>query len=102
MSLSLVIWNSSPMMTSGLVLVTQRYIAFLLDTKSSTSSILVATDLVRDGRACAVVSAGNSGAAMGAATLRLGLLPGVDRPAIAMLLPSRSGAVVVLDVGATC
>jgi glycerol-3-phosphate acyltransferase PlsX len=65
------------------------------------SSIVVATDLVKDGRACAVVSAGNSGAAMGAASLRLGMLPGVERPAIAMLLPSRRGSAVVLDVGAT-
>ncbi len=69
--------------------------------RKRTSSIVVATDLVKDGRACAVVSAGNSGAAMGAATLRLGLLPGVDRPAIAMLLPSQRGPVIILDVGAT-
>jgi glycerol-3-phosphate acyltransferase PlsX len=65
------------------------------------ASIVVAMDLVKQGRACGVVSAGNSGAVMGAAALRLGLLPGVDRPAIAMLLPSRSGGVVVLDAGAT-
>lgn len=65
------------------------------------ASIVVATDLVREGRASAVVSAGNSGAAMGAATLRLGLLPGVDRPAIAMLLPNRHRPVVMLDSGAT-
>ncbi len=65
------------------------------------ASIVVATDLVKHGRASGVVSAGNSGAAMGAATLRLGLLPGVDRPAIAMLLPNRRRPVVVLDSGAT-
>jgi glycerol-3-phosphate acyltransferase PlsX len=65
------------------------------------ASILVAANLVREGRASAVVSAGNSGAAMGAAALRLGLLPGIDRPAIATLLPNRRKAVVVLDGGAT-
>lgn len=64
------------------------------------SSIFVAIDLVKEGRASAVVSMGNSGAAMGAATLRLGLVPGVDRPALAMVMPSRGGGVVVLDCGA--
>ncbi len=65
------------------------------------ASVVVATNLVKDGRACAVVSAGNSGAAMGAAKLRLGLLPGVERPGIAMMMPSRGGGVILLDVGAT-
>ncbi len=65
------------------------------------SSVMVAVNLVRGGRACGVVSAGNSGAMTGAALVRLGLLPGVERPAIASLLPSRRGRVVVLDVGAT-
>ncbi len=65
------------------------------------ASIVVATELVKEGRACGVVSAGNSGAVMGAAVLRLGMLSGVERPAIALLLPNRHGSVVVLDVGAT-
>lgn len=65
------------------------------------ASVVVAMNLVKEGRACGVVSAGNSGAVMGAAVLRLGLLPDVNRPAIAMLLPSRKGSVVVLDGGAT-
>lgn len=65
------------------------------------SSIVVAVNLVREGRAQAVVSAGNSGAVMGAAALRLGMLPGVERPAIAMLMPNVRGRVVVLDAGAT-
>ena len=64
------------------------------------SSIMVAMDLVREGRASGVVSAGNSGAVMGAATVRLGLLPGVERPAIALLLPNRGSGVVMLDCGA--
>ena len=65
------------------------------------SSIMVATDLVKDGRASGVVSVGNSGAAMGAATLRLGLLPGIERPAIAMVMPNRRTGVILLDAGAT-
>lgn len=65
------------------------------------ASIVVAMNLVKEARASGVVSAGNSGAVMGAAALRLGMLPGVERPAIAMLLPTRRGSVVVLDGGAT-
>ena len=65
------------------------------------SSVMVAVNLVKEGRACGVVSAGNSGAVTGAALLRLGMLPGVEKPAIASLLPTRRGKVVVLDVGAT-
>lgn len=65
------------------------------------ASIVVAANLVKEGRASGVVSAGNSGAVTGAAVLRLGMLEGVDRPAIAMILPSRRGRVVVLDGGAT-
>jgi len=65
------------------------------------SSIVVAADLVREGRASGVVSVGNSGAAMGAATLRLGLLPGLERPAIAMVMPNGGRGCIVLDAGAT-
>jgi len=65
------------------------------------ASVVVAANLVKDGRASGVVSAGNSGAVMGAAVLRLGMLAGVDRPAIAMILPNRHGRVIVLDGGAT-
>ncbi|MDR7417532.1 MAG: phosphate acyltransferase PlsX [Armatimonadota bacterium] len=65
------------------------------------SSIAVAVEQVRDGRAHAVVSAGHTGAAMGAAQLVLGRLPGIDRPAIAAVLPTVGASpVVVLDVGA--
>jgi phosphate acyltransferase len=65
------------------------------------SSIMVAMNLVRDGEACGVVSAGNSGAVTGGAVLRLGMLPQVERPAIATVFPTRKAGVVVLDVGAT-
>lgn len=65
------------------------------------SSINVATDLVKQGRADAVVSAGHSGAAMAAALLRLGRLPGIDRPAIGAVLPTIIGKpVLLLDMGA--
>lgn len=66
------------------------------------ASINVAMDLVKKGRADAVVSAGHSGAAMAAALLRLGRLPGIDRPAIGAVFPTMIAGkpVIVLDVGA--
>ncbi len=64
------------------------------------SSIRVSARLVKEGRAQAVVSAGNTGAAMIAAKTVIGTIPGVDRPALAAVLPSRGGRTVVLDVGA--
>ncbi|MBW4420750.1 MAG: phosphate acyltransferase PlsX [Myxacorys californica WJT36-NPBG1] len=66
------------------------------------ASINVAMDLVKKGRADAVVSAGHSGAAMAAALLRLGRLPGIDRPAIGAVLPTLIAGkpVLILDVGA--
>ena len=70
----------------------------LRDKKDST--ILVATDLVKRGRADALVTAGHTGAGMAAAVLRLGRLPGVDRPALAVQMSTDSGPVVLLDIGA--
>jgi glycerol-3-phosphate acyltransferase PlsX len=66
------------------------------------SSINVAMDLVKQKRADAVVSAGHSGAAMAAASLRLGRLNGIDRPAIGAVFPTMLAgkSVIVLDVGA--
>jgi len=64
------------------------------------SSLMVCAALVRDGRAAAMVTAGNTGAAMVAAKLALGAIPGVDRPALAAVFPNRRGRTVVLDVGA--
>jgi glycerol-3-phosphate acyltransferase PlsX len=64
------------------------------------ASILVACDLVRRGRADAVVSAGHTGAAMAAAVLRIGRLPGVDRPALAVQMITDAGPFVLLDIGA--
>ena len=64
------------------------------------SSIGVGMRLVRDGAAQVFISAGNSGAMMAAATLILKPQPGVDRPAIATLMPTLTGSVVLLDAGA--
>src|SRR5215470_8446215 len=64
------------------------------------SSLRVAAQLVREGEAGAFVSAGNTGAAMAIAMFTLGVLPGVDRPAIAVVLPNRRGRTILLDVGA--
>lgn len=65
------------------------------------SSIRVACRLVRDGIAQGVVSAGNTGAVMATAKMVLGMARGVDRPALAMALPTGTGQpVVVVDVGA--
>jgi glycerol-3-phosphate acyltransferase PlsX len=60
----------------------------------------VSFDLVKSGEAVAAVSAGNSGAAMALAMLVLRPLPGVERPAIAAVIPSLKGATVLLDAGA--
>jgi glycerol-3-phosphate acyltransferase PlsX len=69
--------------------------------KKKDSSLVRAAELVRDGRAAAMVSAGNTGATMAAALLRMGRLPGVVRPCIATPLP-RPGAepAVLVDAGA--
>jgi glycerol-3-phosphate acyltransferase PlsX len=64
------------------------------------ASILVATNLVREGAADAVVTAGHTGAGMAAAVLRLGRLPGVDRPALAVQFLLREKPLVLLDIGA--
>ncbi|MGH2445900.1 MAG: phosphate acyltransferase PlsX [Candidatus Limnocylindria bacterium] len=64
------------------------------------SSIVVATDLVRDGDADAVVSAGSTGATMAAAVFRLGRIEGIDRPALPAHMVTGTGPVMLLDVGA--
>ena len=66
------------------------------------ASINVSMDLVKQGRADGVVSAGHSGAAMAAALLRLGRIKGIDRPAIGAVFPTvvAGQSVLILDVGA--
>ncbi|HSH74256.1 MAG TPA: phosphate acyltransferase PlsX [Longimicrobiales bacterium] len=65
------------------------------------SSINVAVDLVKSGEAQAVISAGNTGAAVASTVLKLRTLPGIERPGIATVLPSSSGRFVLLDSGST-
>ncbi len=68
--------------------------------KKKDSSINVAMEMVKDGRADAFVSAGNTGGAVAAATLKLRTLPGVDRAGIASALPNEYGICHILDAGA--
>ena len=68
--------------------------------RKKDSSIRVANDLVKSGEAVAVISAGHSGAAMATSLFVLGPLGGVERPAIATVMPTVTGTCVVLDVGA--
>ena len=66
------------------------------------TSIGIATQLVRDGRADAVVSAGNTGATMASAVLTLGRIAGMDRPALCQMVPNESRTpMCLLDMGAT-
>jgi glycerol-3-phosphate acyltransferase PlsX len=65
------------------------------------SSVRVAFNLVKSGRAQAAVSAGSSGATLAVATVVLGRIKGIERPALATVLPSLEGQIVVIDVGAT-
>ena len=64
------------------------------------SSMRVAINLVKDGTAQACVSAGNTGALMAISRFVLKTLPGIDRPAIASQLPTRTGVTTALDLGA--
>lgn len=68
--------------------------------KKKDSSIVVATRLVKQGEADAVVSAGSTGAQMAAALLGLGRIKGIERPAIVTILPTPNGGKLILDVGA--
>lgn len=64
------------------------------------ASIRVAADAVRDGRAAAVFSAGHTGASVMAAIAAFGRLPGIERPALATIIPTRHAPAVLLDSGA--
>jgi phosphate acyltransferase len=67
--------------------------------KKKDSSIRVAFNLVKNGEADAVVSAGNSGATMAAGMFVLKRIRGIDRPAIATIVPNVEGRTLILDVG---
>ncbi len=64
------------------------------------SSICQMVELAKRGEADAIVSAGNTGAVVCAASLGLGMLEGIERPGIAVIIPSLKGPVLVIDVGA--
>jgi glycerol-3-phosphate acyltransferase PlsX len=64
------------------------------------SSMRLAINAVADGSASCIVSAGNTGALMAMAKFVLKTLPGIDRPAIATIMPTKTGEVVMLDLGA--
>ncbi len=68
--------------------------------KKRRSSIRICAELVKERRAQAMVTAGNTGAAMIVAKMVIGTVPGVDRPALAAVFPNPKGHTVVLDVGA--
>lgn len=68
--------------------------------KKKDASVVVAFDLVRQGQASAVVSAGHSGATMAAAIRSLGRIKGIARPGLASAFPTLKGPVVLMDIGA--
>lgn len=84
--------------TSELVMMDESPQSALKNKKDS--SMRVAINLVKDGEADACVSAGNTGALMATARFVLKTLPGIDRPAIAGVLPSKVGMTYMLDLGA--
>jgi glycerol-3-phosphate acyltransferase PlsX len=68
--------------------------------KKKQSSIRVGLELVKKGEADVFISAGNTGAVMATAMVTLGSLPGVERPAIALIVPTIRGQSILLDAGA--
>ncbi|MDD4953680.1 MAG: phosphate acyltransferase PlsX [Candidatus Omnitrophica bacterium] len=68
--------------------------------RKRNSSIVLGVNLVKEGKADAFFSAGNTGAVVCAATLGLGLLPGIERPGIAIVTPTLKGISLIIDVGA--
>lgn len=68
--------------------------------RKSDNSMAIGMDLVKEGRAEAFVTAGNTGGAMANALFRLGRIPGVKRPALTTVMPTRKGFAIALDIGA--
>lgn len=68
--------------------------------KKRDASMLRAIELVKDGAASCVVSCGNTGSLMAAGTIKLRTMEGVDRPALATVMPRKSGHFVLIDAGA--
>lgn len=68
--------------------------------RNAKNSMAVGIDLVKNGQADAFITAGNTGGALATAYYRLGLIKGLERPALTALFPVKSGHTVVLDIGA--
>lgn len=68
--------------------------------RQAKNSMAVGLDLIKNGEADAFVTAGNTGGALATAYYRLGLIPGLERPALTALFPVKGGHTVVLDIGA--
>jgi len=68
--------------------------------RKRNSSIVIGVNLVKEGKADAFFSAGNTGAVVCAGTLGLGLLPGIERPGIGIVTPTLKGNSLIIDVGA--
>ncbi len=68
--------------------------------RKKNSTVMVGFDLIKNDRADAVVSAGNSGATMASAVRKLGRLKGISRPGIASLFPTLKNPVMIMDIGA--
>lgn len=68
--------------------------------RKKDSSLVVANRLVKEGKADAVISMGNTGAAMAASLFTLGRIDGIKRPAIASVMPTKTGISIILDAGA--
>ena len=75
--------------------------SFLAIRDKKNSSITVSVNMIKQKQADALITIGHTGAMVIASTVKLRMLPGVDRPAIAVLLPSCEGNVVLIDAGAS-
>ncbi len=101
-----VLYGTPPLETSGLELVECTEAIAMHEKPADAvrakpdSSLVRAVRAVGDGDAAAVVSAGNTGAVLAASLLHVRRLPGVLRPGIAIVIPSRRGPTVLIDAGA--
>lgn len=68
--------------------------------RKKNSSMVVGLNLVKDGKADAFISAGNTGALLTGATVIVGRIKGVERPCLATLIPTETGPALLMDVGA--
>jgi glycerol-3-phosphate acyltransferase PlsX len=99
-------WNNRPglQVVDAPEIITMEDKGFKLALKAkrrgAKNSMAVGMDLVKEGQADAFVTAGNTGGALTTAFFRLGMIPGVERPALTALFPVKGGYCVVADIGA--